>query len=62
MDELMLGMHAVAGELQELFAVEMTTAIGTCARAVVRPSRSERPTSFEAPASCFVARSATTRS
>ena len=30
MDELMLDGNAVAGELQEVFAVEMTTAIGTC--------------------------------
>jgi uncharacterized Zn finger protein len=30
MDELMLDGNAVAGLLQELFAVEMTTAIGTC--------------------------------
>jgi hypothetical protein len=32
MDELMLDGNAVAGLLQEVFAVEMTTAIGTCAR------------------------------
>ena len=31
MDELMLDGNAVAGLLRELFAVEMTTAIGTCA-------------------------------
>jgi hypothetical protein len=31
MDELMLDGNAVAGVLQEVFAVEMTTAIGTCA-------------------------------
>src|SRR6266571_8701100 len=30
MDELMLDGNAVAGLLQEAFAVEMTTAIGTC--------------------------------
>lgn len=30
MDELMLDGNAVAGLLQELFAVEMTTAIATC--------------------------------
>ena len=30
MDELMLDGNAVAGMLQEVFAVEMTTAIGTC--------------------------------
>ena len=30
MDELMLDGNAVAGALQEVFAVEMTTAIGTC--------------------------------
>ncbi len=30
MDELMLDGNAIAGLLQELFAVEMTTAIGTC--------------------------------
>ena len=30
MDELMLDGNAVAGLLQELFAVEMTTAVGTC--------------------------------
>ena len=32
MDELMLDGNAIAGLLQEVFAVEMTTAIGTCAR------------------------------
>jgi Family of unknown function (DUF6510) len=31
MDELMLDGNAVAGLLQEVFAVEMTTALGTCA-------------------------------
>jgi Zn finger protein HypA/HybF involved in hydrogenase expression len=31
MDELMLDGNAVAGLLQEVFAVETTTAIGTCA-------------------------------
>jgi predicted RNA-binding Zn-ribbon protein involved in translation (DUF1610 family) len=31
MDELMLDGNAVAGLLREVFAVEMTTAIGTCA-------------------------------
>jgi Family of unknown function (DUF6510) len=31
MDEMMLDGNAVAGLLQEVFAVEMTTAIGTCA-------------------------------
>ena len=30
MDALMLDGNAVAGLLQEVFAVEMTTAIGTC--------------------------------
>jgi Family of unknown function (DUF6510) len=30
MDELMLDGNAVAGLLQEVFAVEVTTAIGTC--------------------------------
>ena len=30
MDELLLDGNAVAGLLQEVFAVEMTTAIGTC--------------------------------
>jgi Zn finger protein HypA/HybF involved in hydrogenase expression len=30
MDALMLDGNAVAGVLQEVFAVEMTTAIGTC--------------------------------
>ena len=30
MDELMLDRNAIAGLLQEVFAVEMTTAIGTC--------------------------------
>jgi Family of unknown function (DUF6510) len=30
MDTLMLDGNAVAGLLQEVFAVEMTTAIGTC--------------------------------
>ena len=32
MDELMLDGNAIAGLLQEVFAVEMTTAIGTCGR------------------------------
>jgi hypothetical protein len=32
MDALMLDGNAVAGLLQEVFAVEMTTAIGTCDR------------------------------
>jgi Family of unknown function (DUF6510) len=31
MDELILDGNAVAGPLQEVFAVEMTTAVGTCA-------------------------------
>jgi Family of unknown function (DUF6510) len=31
MDELMLDGNAVAGLLREVFAVEMTTAVGTCA-------------------------------
>jgi hypothetical protein len=31
MDELMLDGNAIAGVLQEVFAVEMTTAVGTCA-------------------------------
>ena len=30
MDELMLDGNAVAGVLQEVFAVEITTAVGTC--------------------------------
>jgi Family of unknown function (DUF6510) len=30
MDELMLDGNAIAGLLQEVFAAEMTTAIGTC--------------------------------
>jgi hypothetical protein len=30
MDELMLDGNAVAGPLQDVFAVEMTTAVGTC--------------------------------
>ena len=32
MDELMLDGNAIAGLLQEVFADEMTTAIGTCGR------------------------------
>ena len=32
MDALMLDGNAVAGLLQEVFAVEMTTAIGTCGK------------------------------
>jgi Zn finger protein HypA/HybF involved in hydrogenase expression len=32
MDALMLDGNAVAGLLQEVFAVEMTTALGTCAK------------------------------
>ena len=35
MDELMLDGNAIAGLLQEVFAVEMTTAIGTCGRCSV---------------------------
>jgi hypothetical protein len=31
MDELMLDGNAIAGLLQEVFAAEMTTALGTCA-------------------------------
>ena len=31
MDALMLDGNAVAGQLQEIFGTEMTTAIGTCA-------------------------------
>jgi hypothetical protein len=31
MDELMLDGNAVAGPLQEVFAIEITTAVGTCA-------------------------------
>ena len=31
MDALMLDGNAIAGDLHELFAAEMTTAIGTCA-------------------------------
>ena len=31
MDELMVDGNAVAGVLQEVFAVEITTALGTCA-------------------------------
>ena len=30
MDELMLDGNAVAGDLREVFALEMTTAVGTC--------------------------------
>jgi Zn finger protein HypA/HybF involved in hydrogenase expression len=30
MDELMLDGNAVAGDLRELFVLEMTTAVGTC--------------------------------
>ena len=30
MEELMLDGNAIAGLLQEVFAVEMTTAVGTC--------------------------------
>jgi hypothetical protein len=30
MDELMLDGNAIAGLLQEVFAAEMTTAVGTC--------------------------------
>jgi uncharacterized protein DUF6510 len=32
MDKLMLDGNAIAGLLQEVFAVEMTTATGTCGR------------------------------
>jgi hypothetical protein len=32
MDDLMLDGNAVAGLLQEVFAADMTTAIGSCAR------------------------------
>ena len=61
MDELMLDGNAVAGLLQEVFAVEMTTAIGTC-DAAVRRRRSGRSTSSGAPASSCAARTATTSS
>jgi hypothetical protein len=30
MDELMLDGNAAAGDLQEVFAIEVTTAVGTC--------------------------------
>jgi hypothetical protein len=42
MGELMLDGNAIAGLLQEVFAVEMTTAIGTCGwpRAVIIGNRS----------------------
>lgn len=30
MDDLMLDGNAVAGDLREVFALEMTTAVGTC--------------------------------
>jgi hypothetical protein len=59
MDELMLDGNAVAELLQEVFAVEMTTAIGPVA-AAVRPDRSAPRTSTEAPASCSAAHTATT--
>ena len=36
MDALMLDGNAVAGMLQEVFAVEMTTAIGTCGKCGAR--------------------------
>jgi hypothetical protein len=39
MGELMLDGNAIAGLLQEVFAVEMTTAIGTCGP----PRRAWRP-------------------
>jgi recombinational DNA repair protein (RecF pathway) len=32
MDDLMLDGNAIAGLLQELFAADMTSALGTCAR------------------------------
>jgi len=59
MGELMLDGNAIAGLLQEVFAVEMTTAIGTCGGCGA--ARPVGPfTSTEVPASCSAARTATT--
>ena len=61
MDALMLDGNAVAGLLQEVFAVEMTTAIGTCDSCGATDAVGAL-TSFEAPASSCAARTATTPS
>jgi hypothetical protein len=61
MDALMLDGNAVAGLLQEVFAVEMTTAIGTCNRCG-GTDRIEPSASFEAPESSCAACTATTPS
>ena len=58
MDELMLDGNAVAGLLQEVFAVEMTTAIGRVPGCGATEPVG-RPTSSEAPESSSAARTAT---
>jgi hypothetical protein len=55
----MLDGNAVAGLLQEVFAVEMTTAIGTC-NTCGMTDQVGRFTSFVAPESSCAARTATT--
>ena len=62
MDKLMLDGNAVAGLLQEVFAADMTTAIGSCA--TCRRDRAGRGelTSIGEPASSCAARTATTHS
>ena len=62
MDALMLDGNAVAGLLQEVFAVEMTTAIGTCNACGATERGRGRSTSIAAPASSCAARTATTPS
>jgi hypothetical protein len=61
MDALMLDGNAVAGILQEVFAVEMTTAIGTC-NMCGAADRVGALHVFGAPESSCAARTATTPS
>jgi hypothetical protein len=43
MDELMLDGNAIAGLLQEVFAVQITTAVGTCVSCGTAGPGSPRP-------------------
>ena len=62
MDALMLDGNAVAGLLQEVFAVEMTTATRDVRQLRRNGRRSARCTSTAAPASSCAAHTATTPS
>ena len=62
MDALMLDGNAVAGLLQEVFAVEVTTAIGNVRHTAARPARWEQRMSIEGRDSSCAARTATTHS